>query len=174
MSKNCFKGAEFRSEPFQALAENCLRRSVLAINFESVFPRVGSSMVEQRPFKALVVGSSPTCNSTVCFLGRFYPVNQLPERLCRQSRFRKNEAEKVSSRKGAENGETDRKTRKVQQSATPFPTWKPFGANPGNVGRSLYPPDCLRLGSGAASSSRRRPKPKGSSSKSSGEDLGIL
>jgi hypothetical protein len=24
------------------------------------FPRVGSSMVEQRPFKALVVGSSPT------------------------------------------------------------------------------------------------------------------
>jgi hypothetical protein len=42
----------------------------LSYSFRVRFPRVGSSMVEQRPFKALVVGSSPT-HPTLCSLGRF-------------------------------------------------------------------------------------------------------
>jgi hypothetical protein len=87
-------------------------------------------MVEQRPFKALVVGSSPT-QPTACFLGRFYPLNQLPERLCRQSRFRKSEAKKVSSEK-AENGETDRKTsKKYNKVQLPFRHGSPLAQTHG-------------------------------------------
>ena len=57
-----FQSIELLNGPSFAIAHGS--KSLATIRFGYTvpvrFPRVGSSMVEQRPFKALVVGSSPT------------------------------------------------------------------------------------------------------------------